>query len=1089
MFHSVKSFLVIFVFIVLPSILYSTIINIPADYATIQAGINVSVNADTVLVQPGTYVENIYFDGKQITVASLFLTTQNPTYISSTIIDGNASGSVVIFQDGENLSTLLTGFTITNGLANSGGGIYCEAASPSLEYLIITGNSADYEGGGIYLFQSNPNLKNLTVTDNSVQYDGGSIYADMSNPSMVNTILWNNSPQDVYVGAGSITATYSDIELGWAGTGNIDTDPLFVDPGNGDYSLQSTSLCIDTGDPLSPLDPDSTRVDMGAYYYQQYNGPIWHVSKTGSDTTGDGSVGLPFATIQFGINASADTDTVLVQPGIYVENIDYNGKLITLGSLFLTTQDTSYISSTIIDGNEAGSVVTFQFGEYSSAILTGFTITNGWADNGGGIYCDASCPTINNLIISGNGANLGGGVYCSESDPILESISISGNLGYFDGGGIYCCFNSEPILEDVNISGNVALKKGSGIFCYESNMNMWNVRIIDNTYAEEEGGGIYCYDSNLFLNNLTVSGNSATIGGGICCWGSGLFLQSVTISNNGAAIGGGIWCSSAGPDIKNSILWNNSPENIYVDSGSITVTYSDIDGGYTGIGNIDTEPLFVDAGNGDYSLQSTSPCIDTGDPISPLDPDGTFADMGAYYYDQVLNPIPPLADFVADTTNGDVPLTVNFTDISTQGTGEIDEWYWDFGDGNNSILQNPSNEYSLPGNYTVSLTATDVNDSTGTETKVDYITVDPPAYSGPVWHISTTGSDATGDGSVGLPFATIQYGIDSSADADTVLVQPGTYVENIYFNDKRRTVGSLFLTTQNTSYISSTIIDGNELGSVVSFYEGFHSAILTGFTITNGDNLCGGGIDCNRSNPILNNLIISGNRADCGGGIYCYNECSLIIENVTIVDNIGLLEGGGIYCKLNSYFCLENVTISRNTASIGGGIWCDIAGADIVNSILWNNSPEEISINEGLITAIYSDVKGGWTGTGNIDSDPLFVDPSNGDFHLQSTSQCIDAGDPALPFDPDGTIADIGAYYFHQIFAPQNVLIDNSGTDVNINWDVVPDANSYIVYSSDDPYSGFVIDTSGSFTEESWSTSIGNMKKFYYVIATTEEVK
>ena len=134
----------------------------------------------------------------------------------------------------------------------------------------------------------------------------------------------------------------------------------------------------------------------------------------------------------------------------------------------------------------------------------------------------------------------------------------------------------------------------------------------------------------------------------------------------------------------------------------------------------------MNPGNGDYHLQSISPCIDAGDPASPLDPDGTFGDMGAYFYHQL---IPPDADFSADTIEGYSPLTINFTDLSTQGSVAITEWLWDFGDSNNSPLQNPANEYLLPGIYTVSLTVTDENDSTNTEIKTNYITVEyvPPA--------------------------------------------------------------------------------------------------------------------------------------------------------------------------------------------------------------------------------------------------------------------------------------------------------------------------------------------------------------------------
>jgi hypothetical protein len=113
--------------------------------------------------------------------------------------------------------------------------------------------------------------------------------------------------------------------------------------------------------------------------------------------------------IQGGINLAANGDTVLVQPGTYVENINFNGKNIVVGSLTLTTGDTSYISQTVIDGNQNGSVVTFVSGEDSTAVLSGFSITNGsgiWMGNqthGGGIFLNNnSCPDLLNLMVSGN---------------------------------------------------------------------------------------------------------------------------------------------------------------------------------------------------------------------------------------------------------------------------------------------------------------------------------------------------------------------------------------------------------------------------------------------------------------------------------------------------------------------------------------------------------------------------------------------------------------------------------------------------------------------------------------------------------------
>jgi hypothetical protein len=166
------------------------------------------------------------------------------------------------------------------------------------------------------------------------------------------------------------------------------------------------------------------------------------------------------------------------------------------------------------------------------------------------------------------------------------------------------------------------------------------------------------------------------------------------------------------------------------------------------------------------------------------------------------------------------------------------------------------------------------------------------------------------------------------------------------------------------------------------------------------------------SNPIIKNSIISDNylQHDSGGGV----------------------SGGGIYCE-NSSPSLINVTISNNADGgiVSGGAHPLQKGNDmnnrdsnliLINSIVWNNG---INMSEGSLVATYSNIINGWEGEGNIDADPQFTDPDNGDFTLQFTSPCIDAGDPNSPLDLDGTISDMGAIPFTHIVGCTNFYSSN----------------------------------------------------------------
>lgn len=335
-------------------------------------------------------------------------------------------------------------------------------------------------------------------------------------------------------------------------------------------------------------------------------------------------------TIQSAINFAVSGDVVIVQPGIYKENINYEGKNIIVCSKFQDTQDRSYITSTIIDGKNSGSVINFESEETKTAKFIGFTILNG----------------------SGNG-HRGGGIFIYNASPTISDVIIKDNKAEKFGGGLYL-YNSNSLIENVTIKNNSSLGKkhgyGGGVYLSNSNPILNKLEIIDNK-ANEFGGGIYIYNSNPELSKCVIAGNEVIgteygYGGGVYTQYSTSFWRNLTICDNLAKLGGAIYCNSfSNPKISNSILWNNSPQEVcFHKFGDIkmTLSYTNImnaeDGFKTNnngslffkMGVINSDPKFKDADNRDYNLLEESPCIDTGDPAEEyFDKNGSRSNIGA----------------------------------------------------------------------------------------------------------------------------------------------------------------------------------------------------------------------------------------------------------------------------------------------------------------------------------------------------------------------------------------------------------------------------------------------------------------------------
>jgi hypothetical protein len=277
----------------------------------------------------------------------------------------------------------------------------------------------------------------------------------------------------------------------------------------------------------------------------------------------NGSTLYPFGTIQVAINASTTADTVVVHPGRYYENINFEGKNITLTSL--DPNDSNIVETTIIDGNFNGTVVTFDSGEDTNCVLEGVTITNGW----GGVGCFQSSPKISNCKIAGNTSE---GIYCQESDAVIENCVVTGNSGW-DVGGIRCdCGN-------ISISG-----------C--------DIRLNTGEYG---GGGIMFWCGHLWITDCNITDNTGYFGGGISNYGipgeSSVSVRDCNISDNlayghdgefGYGKGGGIYLEGQGEvNIVNCIISGNSATfgfSVYVGYGDGGGIY--ISGGCPGETNI-----------------------------------------------------------------------------------------------------------------------------------------------------------------------------------------------------------------------------------------------------------------------------------------------------------------------------------------------------------------------------------------------------------------------------------------------------------------------------------------------------------------------
>lgn len=393
-----------------------------------------------------------------------------------------------------------------------------------------------------------------------------------------------------------------------------------------------------------------------------------------------------YPSIQRGINACDDGDTVLVSPGVYYETINFGGKNIVVTGT--DPNDPKVVGYTIINADEDGTAVTLENRETSQAVLTGFTITGGvgtlseWSDEyykefyGAGIYCANASPTITRNVITKN--------HGPYSDEVRDGQWYS---LYSYGGGI-CCMGGQPTITHNVIYNNSAFIGGGIYVGYGTVTN----NIIYNNSAYY-GGGVYI--STGYLMNNTVVGNDCSKdpewGRGGNVYAGFSYYSDLIVANNiivGAKSGGGMYYGIRPRTdlIRFNDVWNNTPVNY---STSDPRTDERIDGeaaDWTGTyGNISVDPLLADLWGNDYHLQATSPCVSAGDPEfmaaqGAQDIDGdprVFAlrvDIGA---DEHIGYVKPLAHAGVDQhVAAPEPVTLDASDSYFSDPGGVTTYQW-----------------------------------------------------------------------------------------------------------------------------------------------------------------------------------------------------------------------------------------------------------------------------------------------------------------------------------------------------------------------------------------------------------------------------
>jgi len=574
-----------------------------------------SLHPCSIRLAPGTYSPSATGEPFPIKMES-YITLQG-TSSDSVILDGE--GKYQVAEAKNIMGSGLENLSVIHGLKKgNGGGVVCINSGMKMDYVSLTCNSAPGywtgrprpvfvpgRGGGLYCDSSEVFLKNITFTDDTACYGGG-LYVSDSRLGLQAVTLTNNTAR---IGGGGVYVSGSSFSFDTLHRPNIYGN--FAHDGNDLYSDTLLHFVADTFSVKHPTDFYATPIthftfDIRHGLQEQADADLY-VSPTGND----GNTGLTQVASLKTLNAAfrrirADN---LSQHTLHLMNGTYSpsgtGELFPVNIPDFLKVEGAGDSAVILDAEGQTGVVEIM--ENTVTCLSGLTVKGGSAETGAGIGCLNSNAVIQMVSVTDNKGIDGGGIGCVNSNLQLTGSRIAGNLaaGWVTAGG----------------PGSRSAR-GGGFYCGSSLVRVCNTLFCGNSVSYGDGGGVYL-ESQATLDNVTIEGNSLT-----------------TTGSEGA----GLYCGGGSATVRNSIIWNNQPQGIY---GNPAVTYSNIQEGWPGEGNISTNPQFAGHGLHPYMITAASACRNAGTPDTtgmflpatdlaggPRIWDGRI-DMGAYEWSNV----------------------------------------------------------------------------------------------------------------------------------------------------------------------------------------------------------------------------------------------------------------------------------------------------------------------------------------------------------------------------------------------------------------------------------------------------------------------